>query len=479
MKITFIGHAALLIELGNIKIISDPWWAGPCFGVQWWLYPPPNLEPLKNVVPDFIYISHGHSDHLHPGTLRRLPKSAKVLVSRPWEIGDAIERLGFEVIPLTSEQPTELAPGVKVEIIDSYGSDTVMVMTDGKETCVNANDALQVASTPIQDRIISHIRERYGTVDYLYLGYGTASHFPNCYKVPGKDDIASAIKRQRYFNGNWASVVARLKPRHAFPFAADAVLLEDDLIWSNEPVHNGERPTDRFCQLYPQSSSAVYDIAPGFTVTDGRVTEERLFRPVSTSSLRGELAGEIRTANSATAPTDQQIKGLVGLVQDNIALCSRYLAEFDENYRILILLRGGNTGIDINKTGADVTADVTDEPIDRSLYDLVFTTRFSYLRRALTTPYGHEVIIVGSGGKWQYPTREAAATNIHEELAIIIRKRTAPPKSRFGDQARWLYELKTMVKRSLGMPTKDLYDLMDWTVFENENVRNADGVRGR
>src|SRR5215510_8975800 len=114
MKITFIGHAALLVELGNIKIISDPWWVGPCFGVQWWLCPRPNLDALKETVPDFIYISHGHSDHLHPGTLRRLPKSAKVLISRPWEIGEAIERLGFEVIVLTSEQQTQLVPGIEV-----------------------------------------------------------------------------------------------------------------------------------------------------------------------------------------------------------------------------------------------------------------------------------------------------------------------------------------------------------------------------
>jgi hypothetical protein len=473
MKITFIGHAMLLVEVGSTKIISDPWWIGPCFGAQWWLYPPPDLDTLKEVAPDFIYISHGHSDHLHPGTLRRLPKSAKVIISRPWEIGDAIERLGFEVIPLTSARQTELAPGVRVEIIDSYGSDTALVIADGEETCVNANDALHTAPTPIQDRIISHIRKRYGHIDYLYLGYGTASHFPNCYIVPGKDNVASAIKRQSYFNGNWASLVARFGPRYAFPFAADVVLLDDDLMWSNEPVHNAERPTDRFRQLNPQSSSVVYDIAPGFTVSNGQITRERLFRPVSMSGLRSEMASEIRTANSVTPPTGQQIEDLAGLMRENVALCSKYLAEFDRNYRILILLKGGDKGIDVSKTNADVTIRIAAEPIDRKQYDLVFATRFSYLRRALATPYGHEVIIVGSGGKWQYRTREAAATNLHEELGVIIRKRTTPPRSRYGDQARWLYELKMMVKRVLGMPTKDLYELMDWTVFETESTSGA------
>jgi L-ascorbate metabolism protein UlaG (beta-lactamase superfamily) len=470
VKITFIGHAALLVEVGSIKIISDPWWSGPCFGVQWWLYPPPDLDCLKKGVPDYIYISHGHSDHLHPGTLRRLPKSARVLVSRPWEIGDAIKRLGFEVISLKSEQQTELAPGVKVEIIDSYGSDTIMVITDGEETFVNANDALHVASTPLQDRIISHIQNIYGKVDYLYLGYGTASHFPNCYSIPGKDNTGSAIKRQSYFNGNWASIVARLGPRYAFPFAADVVLLDDDLMWSNEPVRNADRPTDRFRQLHPNSSSIVYDIAPGFTIADGQVTQERLFQPISASSLRSEMADEIRTANTITAPTDQQVEDLAGSIRENVALCSRYLAEFSTDYRILVLLKGRGRGICVRKENANMTVEVIAEPIDCSQFDLVFMTRFSYLRRALATLYGHEVIIVGSGGKWQYRTREAAATNLHEELAVMIRNRTGPPRSRFGDQPRWVYELKMMVKRLLGIPTKDLYELMEWTVFEETRM---------
>src|SRR5262249_33705841 len=180
-----------------------------------------------------------------------------------------------------------------------------------------------------------------------------------------------------------------------------------------------------------------------------------------------------RTANSVTPPTDEQIEGLASLMHKNVTLCSKYLAEFNGNYRILILLKGGDLGIDINKIGANVAVGIADEPIDRSQFDLVFTTRFSYLRRALTTPYGHEVIIVGSGGKWQYPTQAAVATNLHEELAVIIRKRTVPPTSRYGDQPRWLYELKMIIKRLLGMPVKDLYDLMDWTVWERESTGSA------
>ena len=42
MQITFIGHASILIETKGLRIISDPWWLGSCFGAQWWIYPPPS-----------------------------------------------------------------------------------------------------------------------------------------------------------------------------------------------------------------------------------------------------------------------------------------------------------------------------------------------------------------------------------------------------------------------------------------------------
>src|SRR5215470_7327590 len=48
MRITFIGHASLLIEANGLSIVSDPWWNGPCFGAQWWPYPLPHVEAVRD-----------------------------------------------------------------------------------------------------------------------------------------------------------------------------------------------------------------------------------------------------------------------------------------------------------------------------------------------------------------------------------------------------------------------------------------------
>ena len=56
MKTTFVGHAAILVETKGLRILSDPWWQGPCFGAQWWIYPKRSLEAVDSAPVDYIYV---------------------------------------------------------------------------------------------------------------------------------------------------------------------------------------------------------------------------------------------------------------------------------------------------------------------------------------------------------------------------------------------------------------------------------------
>lgn len=65
---TWFGHSMLLIEIGHIKILTDPVFsgAGPQY-VKNWIMPrhmPSSLAREEMPVPDVILISHGHYDHL-------------------------------------------------------------------------------------------------------------------------------------------------------------------------------------------------------------------------------------------------------------------------------------------------------------------------------------------------------------------------------------------------------------------------------
>src|SRR4051794_5117368 len=129
MKITHIGHASILIESRGLRILSDPWWRGPCFGAQWWTYPPPSTEPVNDNV-DFIYVSHGHHDHLHPGTLRTLDRRARCLVSKHLNIASSLRELGFAVIELDDDQVFEPVPGVRVRIMETHAADSLFAIDD-------------------------------------------------------------------------------------------------------------------------------------------------------------------------------------------------------------------------------------------------------------------------------------------------------------------------------------------------------------
>jgi hypothetical protein len=475
MRITYLGHASLFIELGAIRILSDPWWAGPCFGAQWWLYPGAFLDPLADRSPTHIYISHGHNDHLHPGTLARFPRDAKILVSKELDIAPGLEAMGFPVLQLADGERAELGSGIGVTIRPTVGGDTMMTVSDGREVCVNLNDALHAASVEVQDRFLAWLKKEYPVLDYLFCGYGTASHFPNCYRIPGKDYALTAAARQHHFNQRWARIVQELNPHFAFPFAADVVLLDEDLFWANEPVHNSERPVELLKHNAVPSRTRALDIAPGFAIDKGEITREALRQPLSSEALRSACKAQIERANYRAEVTATDILGILPMLEENLRVCDSYLSAFPGSYKTLLRFHNAEHGIQVAKTGQRVAAEkVSVEGKNVLDYDLVFTTRFPYLKRSLGSKYGSEILFVGSGCLFDFPDRETVSRKVHEELREIVRQHDSCPAPRY-DSPSLVSQAKKIVKRALGMPENDLYDLARWTVFKEAKYRVASG----
>lgn len=466
MQITFIGHASILIETRGLRILSDPWWRGPCFGAQWWNYPPPFLEPVHAPV-DYLYVSHGHHDHFHPGTLKTLDSDATVLVSGNIDVSDSIRELGFKVAAIGDDEEYTPVPGVKIRIMETHAHDTLFAIDDGERVCVNLNDSLHSTPDEVRERFIEKLRSIYPRIDYVFCGYGVASHFPNCYRIPGKDPEATAAKRQRYFNRRWSRIMAGLQPRFGFPFAADVAFLESDLIWANEPTHNSERPTEVFKTEHPESQTTVVDIAPGFQIADERITRGVLREPISLARLRNEYAEQIERANAYGTATDAAYEEALSLLRENAQLCVPYLQEYPDDYRFLVRFRNYPKGIAVEKRGGDI--EVSAEPNSPTpRYDVTYVTRVHYVKFSLTTRYGHEILFVGSGGVFEYADAARARENLHRELATMLVPHESPPTSRYGSGSAFAYRLKRTVKRLLGRQPNDLYDLGAWTVWKQK-----------
>jgi hypothetical protein len=364
------------------------------------------------------------------------------------------------VIEVPEDRPVDLGGGVRCRIMSTHGDDTLMTVTDGHEVCVNANDALHSAPADVQERFAARLRELHPVIDYFWCGYGIASHFPNCYVLPGKDPEATTAFRQAHFNRQWARLASMIQPRFAFPFAADVVFLEDGLFWANEVTHNSERPTDVFRSLHPSCSTLVSDPAPGFSIEGGRVLADVLRKPLVASRLRTEYAAEIVRANRHGVTEGAEVGQVAPLLRQNLERCRQYLESGKHDYRVLIRFRSSSAGLLLTKEGRDITI-TTAGPDVLPTCDLIYTTRLAYLRWALTRKYGHEILFVGSGGVFEYLDNCAVAMNLHQEVIHLLRGEVRPARVKPGLVAH----VKRLVKWALRVKQSNLYDLRTWTVM--------------
>ena len=220
-------------------------------------------------------------------------------------------------------------------------------------------------------------------------------HFPNCYVIPGKNSALSAARRQHYFNKQWTKIVESLKPKFGLPFAADVVLLQHDLFWTNEPVHNSERPTELFKKIHPDSTTRVIDIAPGFQIADGEIVTNEVREPTRAETLARAYKTQIARANRHGETSPEALRRASDLLKQTVDISLPYLREFRGNYRILLRFHGCETGIVISKSGRMVDASLATREDMVGHFDLVYKTRLPYLISSLSTRYGNENTLGG------------------------------------------------------------------------------------
>lgn len=96
---TSLGHAAWLVEAGELRLLFDPVLEethhGGVFGVV-----PPRTIDVERLAPDFVLISHRHTDHFDLPSLRALARldPESVVVTPDPVVARAARRLGFSTV---------------------------------------------------------------------------------------------------------------------------------------------------------------------------------------------------------------------------------------------------------------------------------------------------------------------------------------------------------------------------------------------
>jgi L-ascorbate metabolism protein UlaG (beta-lactamase superfamily) len=112
LRITWMGHSSMLVEIDGVRVLIDPVWdlrAAPVewFGPKRFFAPPLPLEELPPV--DVVLVSHDHYDHLGAGTIRRL---AQLQPAANWVtslgVGPILQRFGVQPQRITELDWTQM-----------------------------------------------------------------------------------------------------------------------------------------------------------------------------------------------------------------------------------------------------------------------------------------------------------------------------------------------------------------------------------
>ena len=140
------GNAILQIRDGSdVVLTTDPWLVGTCYFGSWGMDKPVTREQIRNVQRSrYVWLSHGHPDHLHPDSLALLSRrDTKILLPDHYddEIARTLRGEDFDVTVLQYKRWTRLSPDVEVLCIDNENQDGVLVVRAGDALLLNLNDS--------------------------------------------------------------------------------------------------------------------------------------------------------------------------------------------------------------------------------------------------------------------------------------------------------------------------------------------------
>ena len=146
MQFETFGNAIVQFsEDGKPVLTTDPWLVGTCYFGSWGLERPLTDEQIRRVQESpFVWISHGHPDHLHPESLDLLsPQRTRMLLPDHYdrEIHATLTARGFDVTILPFKKWVRLSDRLRVMCLDNENQDGILVVEAGDALVVNLNDS--------------------------------------------------------------------------------------------------------------------------------------------------------------------------------------------------------------------------------------------------------------------------------------------------------------------------------------------------
>ena len=317
MHLEYISHSCFAIVSEGIRVAFDPWITGTAYQKQWFLYPPAVDYSLVEKA-DILLLSHGHEDHLHHESLKKINKSAHVFFPFQWRdgIADYLQAIGYNFITEAISFKTYAIKGIQITYL-GYSLESVIVVECEGLVIVNINDSLNSNHETAVDFLLNKIRQKWNKIDFLLSGWSGAGYFPNKVHYKGKNDLEVARIREQYFADNFCKFTKFLQPEIAVPFAPGFVLLNKNNRWINEIKFPRQIVNEYYRKNFDSNSKITFPIPyPGDYFTNKQFHKISQFHQLKSdhdlySNLDDVFKEEIAFANNIANLNENDLKVLI------------------------------------------------------------------------------------------------------------------------------------------------------------------------
>jgi hypothetical protein len=230
-----IGNACLICHDGGPVLATDPWIRGPAYFGSWTTsHEIPSEQRAHVQACKYLWISHGHPDHLSQESLAELKDKEILLPDHFGLTGGRIARelrsMGYRVRVLADGAWTPLSPRMRVLSLVDYNQDAALLVDLGGRLIVNTNDVNDngEAAGSFVRRIATGYAESY----LLALtGYGDADML-NFFDETGRRVPPPALERKPFLDG-LEGILHSLGIRSYVPFSSQHRYQRTDSAWAN------------------------------------------------------------------------------------------------------------------------------------------------------------------------------------------------------------------------------------------------------
>lgn len=237
MEITLINHASTLVDTGEIKILTDPWFRGSAFNNGWNLIyenQKSDEEILKLV--DFIWISHEHPDHFQPSFFIKnrefiVNHKIKVLFQKTKDdrVKKFLKKQGIEVIDMFHGQNLKLSNNTECIMFKAEFYDSAIFIKSKLSSYLNINDC------QFSENELIKIKKKCGQIDIFFSQFSYAA-WKGGKKFPNLREHA-ANEKLEILNSQYKII----QPRVLIPFASFIFFSHEDNFYMNDKINTIEK----------------------------------------------------------------------------------------------------------------------------------------------------------------------------------------------------------------------------------------------